>query len=168
MELSLWIPPTQQLDLGNGPSVIISPDGTRLAYVTREGGSGVAQLYVRELDKVAAVLLDGAAGAAAPFFSADSQWIGFFADGKLKKISVRGGAPIVLCDVGGSRGGDWGEDGTMIFPTQFTSPLYRVSADGGTPVAGHASGFGAFRDHPPLAAISARPESGALHGIVGQ
>jgi eukaryotic-like serine/threonine-protein kinase len=134
VELSLWIPPGQQLELGAGPAVIISPDGTRLAYITREGGSSVEQLYVRELDKVAAVQLDGAAGAQAAFFSADSQWIGFFADGKLKKISVRGGAPIALCDAGGSRGGDWGEDGTIIFPTQFTSALYRVSSNGGIPV----------------------------------
>jgi serine/threonine protein kinase len=134
VELSLWIPPNQQLELSSGPAVIISPDGTRLAYVTREGGSGAGELYLRELDKVAAVPLDGAAGAQAAFFSADSQWIGFFADGKLKKISVRGGAPIALCDAGGSRGGDWGVDGTIIFTTQFTSPLYRVSSDGGTPV----------------------------------
>jgi serine/threonine-protein kinase len=134
VELSLWIPPNQQLELSAGPAAIISPNGTRLAYVTREGGSGVGQLYVRELDKVSAVPLDGAAGAQAAFFSADSQWIGFFAEGKLKKISVRGGAPIALCDAGGSRGGDWGEDGTIIFPTQFTSALYRVSSDGGTAV----------------------------------
>ena len=135
VELSLWIPATEQLEIASGPAVIISPDGSRVAYVARAGGSGAGQLYVRELDKVAAVQLDGAAGAQAAFFSADSQWIGFFADGKLKKISVRGGAPIALCDAGGSRGGDWSEDGTIIFPTQFTSALYRVSANGGTPVA---------------------------------
>ena len=135
MELSLWIPATEQLEIASGPAVIISPDGSRVAYVARAGGSGAGQLYVRELDKVAAVQLDGAAGAQAAFFSADSQWIGFFADGKLKKISVRGGAPIALCDAGGSRGGDWSEDGSIIFPTQFTSALYRVSANGGTPVA---------------------------------
>ena len=135
VELSLWIPPSQQLELGAGPAVIISPDGTRLAYVTREGGSNDGQLYVRELDKVAAVQLDGAAGAGAPFFSADSQWIGFFADGKLKKISVRGGAPVVLTDASSSRGGDWGADGSIIFPTQFTSALYLLSAEGGAPVA---------------------------------
>src|SRR5271163_367411 len=104
VELSLWISPNQQLELGGGPAAIISPDGTRLAYVTHEAGSSLDQLYVRELDKVAAVLLDGAAGAGAPFFSADSQWIGFFVDGKLKKISVRGGAPVALCNaVGGDR-----------------------------------------------------------------
>ncbi len=135
VELSLWIPPNQQLDLATGPGVAISPDGSRLAYVTREGGSGAGQLYVRELDKVAAVLLDGAGPAAAPFFSADGQWIGFFGEGKLKKISVRGGAPIVLCDSSGARGGDWSEDGTIIFPTQFTSALYRIPAAGGTPAA---------------------------------
>jgi serine/threonine protein kinase/Tol biopolymer transport system component len=135
VELSLWIPTTEQLQLDSGPGVIISPDGTRLAYVTRAGGSGVGQLYVRELNKVAAVQLDGAAGAQAAFFSADSQWIGFFADGKLKKISVHGGTPIALCDAGGARGGDWSEDGTIIFPTQFTSALYRVSSNGGTPAA---------------------------------
>jgi serine/threonine protein kinase/Tol biopolymer transport system component len=134
VELSLWIPSNQQLGLDAGPAVIISPDGTRLAYVTREGGSSVNQLYVRELDRVAAVQLEGAAGAGAPFFSADSQWIGFQADGKMKKISVHGGAPIVLCDSVGSRGGDWGADGSIIFPNQFTSALFRVRADGGTPV----------------------------------
>ncbi|MGA7225689.1 MAG: protein kinase [Candidatus Acidiferrales bacterium] len=134
VELSLWIPPGQQLDLASGPSVVISPDGSRLAYVAAESGAGAGQLYVRDLNKVDAVLLDGAGAAQSPFFSADSQWIGFFSDGKLKKISVRGGAPIVLCDAASSRGGAWAEDGTIIFPSQFTTPLFRVSADGGTPL----------------------------------
>jgi serine/threonine-protein kinase len=132
VELSLSIPPDRQLDLVNGPAVVISPDGLRMAYVTRNGGSGAGQLYVRELDKGAAVSLDGAGTAAAPFFSPDSQWIGFFGEGKLRKVSVRGGAPITLTDVGGFRGGDWSEDGTIIFPKQFTSVLYRVPAAGGT------------------------------------
>jgi serine/threonine protein kinase/Tol biopolymer transport system component len=133
VELSLPIPSAQQLDLANGPAVVISPDGSRIAYVARDGGSGSGKLYVRELDKGAAVFLDGAGAAAAPFFSPDSQWIAFFGDGKLKKVSVRGGSPIVLCDAGSARGGDWNEDGTIIFPRQFTSVLYRISAAGGTP-----------------------------------
>jgi serine/threonine-protein kinase len=133
VELSLSIPPNQQLDLPNGPAVVISPDGSRIAYVARDGGSGSGKLYVRELDKGAAVFLDGAGAAAAPFFSPDSQWIAFFGDGKLKKVSVRGGSPIVLCDAGSARGGDWNEDGTIIFPRQFTSVLYRIPATGGNP-----------------------------------
>jgi eukaryotic-like serine/threonine-protein kinase len=134
VELSLWIPQGQQLDLASGPSVVISPDGSRLAYVAAESDARGGQLYVRDLDKVDAVLLDGAGLAQAPFFSADSQWIAFYSDAKLKKISVRGGAPIVLCNAASSRGGAWGEDGTIIFPPQFTTSLFRVSADGGTPV----------------------------------
>jgi serine/threonine protein kinase len=132
-ELSLWIPPDQQLDTISGPAVAISPDGSRLAYVIRDRGSNSGKLYVREMDNKVAVLLGGAGGASVPFFSADSQWIGFFGDGKLKKISVRGGAAIALCDVTGYRGGTWSEDGTIVFPVQFTSPLFRVSAAGGTP-----------------------------------
>ena len=68
VELSLWIPPDQQLDLSNGPGVAISPDGSRVAYVTRQGISGRWQLYVRELNKVGAVLLDGTGPVAGPFF----------------------------------------------------------------------------------------------------
>jgi serine/threonine-protein kinase len=133
MELSLWIPPDQQLETVGGPAVATSPDGSRLAYVIRDRGSYSSKLYVREMDNKNAVLLSGAGAADVPFFSPDGQWIGFFGDGKLKKISVRGGAAIALCDVTGYRGGTWSEDGTIVFPTQFTSPLFRVSAAGGTP-----------------------------------
>jgi serine/threonine protein kinase len=132
-ELSLWIPPDQQLDTISGPAVVISPDGSRLAYVIRDRNSNSGKLYVREMDNRAATLLSGAGGADVPFFSPDGQWIGFFGDGKLKKISVRGGAAIALCDATGYRGGTWSEDGTIVFPAQFTSPLYRIPAAGGTP-----------------------------------
>src|ERR1700735_153821 len=131
VELSLWIPPDQQLDEIDGPAMAISPDGSRVAYATRDQGSSVAKLYVREMDNKVAVLLVGAGDASDPFFSPDSQWIGFFGEGKLKKVSVRGGAAIALADVTGYRGGTWSEDGTIVFPTQFTTPLFRVSATGG-------------------------------------
>jgi eukaryotic-like serine/threonine-protein kinase len=135
VELSLWIPPEHPLDTIDGAAVAISPDGSRLAYVTRDQGSNAGKLYVREMNNKDAVLLGGAGDAAVPFFSPDSQWIGFFGDGKLKKVSVRGGAPIVLCNVNGYRGGAWSEDGTIAFPLQFTSGLYRLPASGGTPEA---------------------------------
>jgi serine/threonine-protein kinase len=133
VELSLSLLTDQHLDVANGSAVAISPDGSRLAYVAREPGLASGRLYVRELDKGPAVLLDGAGHAAAPFFSPDGQWIGFFGDGKLKKVSVHGGAPIALCEIGGFRGGDWGEDGTIVFTAQFTAPLSRIPADGGKP-----------------------------------
>jgi serine/threonine-protein kinase len=130
VELSLLIP-DQRLDLVSGPAVVISPDGSRVAYTTRDPKSGKASLYVRELEKGTPILLDGAGAASAPFFSPDSQWIGYFGDGKLKKVSVRGGAAVALTEVGGYRGGAWSEDGTIIFPRQFTSALYRIPAAGG-------------------------------------
>jgi len=133
VELSLLIPEDQRLDLLNGPAFAISSDGSRIAYVIQEVASGTGRLYVRNLDKSTAVLLDGVGLAAAPFFSPDGQWIGFFGDGKLKKVSVRGGAPLVLCEVSGYRGGAWGPDDSIIFPTQFTSALYSIPASGGTP-----------------------------------
>jgi eukaryotic-like serine/threonine-protein kinase len=131
VELSLSIQ-DQHLALENGPAVVISPDGSRVAYTTRDSKSGKVALYIRELDKGSAVVLEGAGTAFAPFFSPDSQWIGFFGDGKLKKVSVRGGAAITLSDVGGYRGGTWDADATIIFPRQFTSQLYRVQDSGGT------------------------------------
>ena len=131
VELSLSIPPNQQLALENGPAVVISPDGSRVAYTSRDPKSGKIALYIRELDKGAPVPLEGAGAAFAPFFSPDSQWVGFFGDGKLKKVSVRGGAAIALADVGGYRGATWGADGAIIFPMQFTSQLYRVQDSGG-------------------------------------
>jgi serine/threonine protein kinase len=131
IDLNLVIPTDQTLEKINGPAIAISPDGSRVAFVTQETGSAQGRLFVREMGKPEAVLLEGAGLTALPFFSPDSQWIGFFGDGKLKKVSVHGGAPIVLADAVGYRGGTWGEDDTIIFPTQYTSGLFRVPASGG-------------------------------------
>ena len=57
----------------------------------------------------------GTEGGSDPFFSPDGQWIGFFADGKLKKIAVQGGAPVTLCDAVLPRGGSWGDDDNIVF-----------------------------------------------------
>jgi serine/threonine protein kinase/Tol biopolymer transport system component len=133
LQLSLYISPDQQLEVDNGPAFAVSPDGNRIVYIVQNGDANAGQLYVRELSKDAPVALQGIGLAAAPFFSPDSQWIGFFGDGKLRKVSVRGGSPIDLAPISGFRGGTWGTDGTIVYPDKFTSPLYRVSADGGTP-----------------------------------
>jgi len=133
IELSLRIPPDQKVEIADGPVVAVSPDGSRIAYVTQTQGSDTGRLYLRDIDKATPTLLDGAGEALCPFFSPDGQWIGFFGNGKLKKISVRGGAAISLADVTGYRGAAWGDDQTIIFPTNFTSALYRVPSAGGKP-----------------------------------
>ena len=107
----ITLPPGQQLaSLDNGPAIALSPDSTHLAYAAIQGGT--QQLYLRAMDSLEARPVPGTEGGFGPFFSPDDQWIGFFADGKLKKISVQGGAAVTLCDaappvpVGGA---SWGE-----------------------------------------------------------
>jgi serine/threonine-protein kinase len=73
------------------------------------------RLYVRSLNQLQATALSSTENARDPFFSPDSQWIGFFADGKLKKIFVQGGAVVTVSDAPNDRGGSWGEDGTIVF-----------------------------------------------------
>jgi Tol biopolymer transport system component len=76
--------------LDAGPAVALSPDGTHLAYVATQGGT--QQIYMRAMDSLESRPLPGTEGAVEPFFSPDGQWLGFFASGKMKKISVNGGA----------------------------------------------------------------------------
>jgi Tol biopolymer transport system component len=120
-----------------GPRITaaISPDGRRLAFVAR-GAGGKDQLATRLLDQANSTFLAGTENPSDPFFSPDSQWIGFFADGNMKKISVAGGAAVALCDAPGGRGASWGEDGNIV--VTLNSPttgigLSRVPAAGGTP-----------------------------------
>jgi serine/threonine-protein kinase len=81
-------------------------------------------------------LLAGTENAADPFFSPDGQWIGFFADQKMKKISVQGGTAVTLCDARSARGASWDKDGSIIVNPRTTSDgLFRVPAAGGTPQA---------------------------------
>ncbi len=113
-------------------TVTISPDGTRIAFPIR-GANGNPQLATRLLSQATPTPLPGTEGAADPFFSPDGQWIGFWAGGKLKKISVLGGAVVVLCDAPSMRGATWGEDGTIIAALSLNGGLSRVSAEGGAP-----------------------------------
>jgi WD40-like Beta Propeller Repeat len=111
MELSLAIPAGRQIYTDDGPAIVVPPDGSRIAYVA--GTPPQTEIYVRELDKSDATRLEGAHGAAL-FFSPDGQWIGFFSmDGKPEKISVFGGAPVVLANSDSHRGAAWSEDGTI-------------------------------------------------------
>jgi len=115
-----------------GSAVALSPDGTRIANVVRDS-SGKQEIFLRALDQLQATPLSGTEGARHPFFSPDGQWIAFFAGGKLKKISVQGGAAVALCDAADDRGGTWSQDGTIIFTDGTRAALSQVSSAGGTP-----------------------------------
>jgi serine/threonine protein kinase len=114
-----------------GPGAL-SPDGTRVAFTARDD-KGKSLLYVRSLAFLTAQSLAGTEDGMLPFWSPDSREIGFFAGGKLKKISASGGPPQNLCDATNGRGGAWNREGTILFAPSASTPLWRVSASGGTP-----------------------------------
>jgi Tol biopolymer transport system component len=116
-----------------GDGLAISRDGTHLAYAAARDGA--RQLYVWSMAGMAARAIPGTDGAWEPFFSHDGQWIGFFAAGKLKKVAVSGGAPQTICVAQGRLGASWGPDNTILFTPSITEGVWRVSADGGTPIA---------------------------------
>jgi serine/threonine-protein kinase len=114
----------------------ISPDGTRLVFLVR-GSDGKTQLATRLLAETQVTVLSGTEGASDPFFKPDGEWIGFFAGGKMKKVSVRGSAVVTLCDAPDGRGGAWGEDDNIVMTLDAETGvgLSRVSAAGGMPQA---------------------------------
>jgi Tol biopolymer transport system component len=135
---TITLPPGQQLAVPeSGPAVALSPDGTHLAYVAREGLT--EQVYLRAIDSLEARPIPGTEAATGgitaiePFFSPDSQWLGFFAGGKLKKVSVSGGAALTLCDVTNSGGVSWGSHGMIAFASGVLPFLQQVSDTGGAP-----------------------------------
>jgi hypothetical protein len=114
------------------PDVAISADGTKIAYLASDGKA--RRVFLRPLDGLEASPLAGTDGALSPFFSPDGQWVGFFADGKLKKVSIHGEAPVALCEVPSmNRGASWGPDDRIIFAPTLFGGLMRVSAAGGLP-----------------------------------
>src|SRR5208282_3950799 len=129
---AITLPPGQQLaGLDAGPAVALSPDGTHLAYVATQEGK--QQIFLRAMDSLEAKPISGTEGAVNFLFSPDGQWMGFFADGKLKKISVSGGAALTLADAGMPHGAGWGSQGMIAFAPTLVSVLYQVPDAGGLP-----------------------------------
>ncbi|HVE66238.1 MAG TPA: protein kinase, partial [Thermoanaerobaculia bacterium] len=114
--------------LGSSGGIAVSPDGRRLTY-SASGPDGKIVLWLRPLDATAEQPLAGTDGASYPFWSPDSRFIGFFADGKLKKIDASGGPALALCEAVEGRGGTWQGD-VILFAKRY-SPILRVSASGG-------------------------------------
>ena len=115
-------------DLGE---IAIAPDGRSVVYVAARGSA--TQLSIRSLESALSTPLGGTVNAVTPFFSPDGKWVGFFADGQLKKVAVAGGTPVRLCDAATGLGGSWSANGTIVFASATGSPLQRVADGGGTP-----------------------------------
>ncbi len=114
----------------------VSPDGQRLAFVASKNGTndtgGERLLFVRQISASDATPVAGTEGASFPFWSADGKYLGFFAQGKLKKVDAVGGPAQVLADAPEGRGGSWSGRGTIIFAPGIAGPLLAVSDGGGT------------------------------------
>ena len=114
----------------------ISPDGQQIVVAPSVGGE--QPLWLRPLASTSGRLLTGTEGARFPFWSPDGRSIGFFADGKLKRLDVNSQAIQILADAPVARGGAWQADGTILFAPNAAGPLFRVPATGGAPaVATH-------------------------------
>ena len=128
----ITLPPGQQLaGLTHGRAVALSPDGTHLAYVATQGGP--QQIYLRAMDSLEAKAIPGTEGAIDPFFSPDSQWLGFFANGAMGRVAVNGGTPLYLAAAPNPYGASWSSEGMIAFAPALQSPILQVSNSGGTP-----------------------------------
>jgi serine/threonine protein kinase len=113
------VPADKPLYTGFAPNhfLAISPDGTHLVYVG-ELDDGSTALYMRSLDDPQIKPISGTRNAHNPFFSPDGQWVGFFTESQLKKVSLAGGEPLILLEdipLGVAAFGSWSSDGTIVF-----------------------------------------------------
>ena len=136
VQFAIVAPSGGDLDITRTPS--LSRDGRSVAFTVSRAGS--QQIYLRDLDKSEAVALPGTEGGFAPFFSPDGQWVGFFANQKIRKVLRSGGAPVAIADfgeLGATRNvsASWDEPDTIFYTPDVTKGIWRVSSQGGTPSA---------------------------------
>ena len=129
-EIRLQLPPPPGMRFVSVPA--ISPDGRQIVFGAAPEAGGPARLWLRPLSATATEI-PGTTGAAFPFWSADGRSVAFFAGEKLKRVSIAGGNPVVICDAPAGRGGLWLDDESIVFAPTTTSPLMRVAAAGGAP-----------------------------------
>ena len=130
---AITLPAGQRLAALDQPAIAISPDGKNIVYVAAQGGT--QQLFLRPLESQEAKPIGGTEGAIDPFFSPDSQWIGFFVAGKLKKVSLNGGAAVPIASAPNPGGASWSSQGTIALQAIMGAGngLQQVSQEGSTP-----------------------------------
>jgi serine/threonine protein kinase len=112
----------------------VSPDGRHFAFSGRDA-TGKVRLWTLAVDSISPKIIPDTEGASVPFWSPDSRFIAFYAQGKLKRVEINGGPVQTICNAGSvTLGGAWNSQGTIVFALEGGSPLYRVSSSGGEPL----------------------------------
>lgn len=132
LSLSLPAPLATVFEPNPGSPFALSPDGSQIVFVALVPGKP-QQLYLRPFDQQSGTAIPGTENATQPFFSPDGQSVGFFAQGKLRKVSLHGGPAVQLGEAPVPHGATWTADDTIIFAPNFGSGLVRIPATGGTP-----------------------------------
>jgi serine/threonine protein kinase len=117
-------------------ALAMSGDGRFVVYSAIEENPGPQarpRLYLRRMDQPEASPIEGTDGGINPFLSPDDRWVGFWADGKLKKVPIAGGIATTLCDAASLFGASWSRDNSIVFAGGATLGLSLVSANGGKP-----------------------------------
>src|ERR1022692_2818287 len=125
MQFALAVPDEMSIS-----HMALSRDGSMLVFVSPEESTGLPMIYVQRVGSPSVTLLPGTQGASFPFWSPDGANVAFFANGKLQKTAISGGAPQVLVGALAARGGSWGNKGVIIYAPDAQSPLQRINADG--------------------------------------
>lgn len=115
-----------------GPPVI-SPDGTKVVFQA-SAPEGKRLLWVRSIRSLTPLPIPSTEEGMYPFWSPDSKEIGFFQQGKMKRVDVAGGPVTTICDAAAGRGGSWSQDGVIIFVPGTSDGIYKVASGGGTAV----------------------------------
>jgi Tol biopolymer transport system component/tRNA A-37 threonylcarbamoyl transferase component Bud32 len=131
MRLAIQLSANQELGAEGNSLIVFSPDGGSLVFSGRENGR--QSLFRRKLEEPEAVPIPGTEGGESPFFSPDGRWLGFVAEGQMRKVPAEGGRPFPLAEVRGVGGCAWLSDGTIVYAPIYSEGLYRVSAEGGSP-----------------------------------
>ena len=133
VRFTITLPQGQRLAGLARPSVVLSADGSQLAFVATTEGEDKRQIFLWSMEQAEAKPVPGTEGATNPVFSPDGQWLGFYSrDTVLAKIPVRGGIAQPLTNVSIPVGASWGGHGTIAFPP-YLSVIYQLPEDGGAP-----------------------------------
>jgi len=126
-----FLPPAGMRFQSDKRSIIsLSPDGTTLAFAALDS-SGKRALWIQKLRSSYPQRLAGTEGAELPFWAPDNRFLGFFAEGKLKKIDITGGSPLAICDAPFPQGGTWNSQGQIVFAPNQLDILYEIASSGG-------------------------------------